>query len=158
MFLPCFIDGAGIETAARCFSLLVARNESGEPLLHSPDGVFYLVSGDGLFDQAEVLALTQSREPKATDVIIEVAHRDPDAHVRGQALFWLAQSAARRAPEAIKAALDDDPELEVKKKAAKRAVTVASGLGRSEAVDLLAANWFACTSNGSSPRDAPWLR
>ncbi len=45
------------------------------------------------------------------------ARADSSAHVRGQALFWLAQKAGKKAGEAITAAIDNDPETEVKKKA-----------------------------------------
>ena len=89
---------------------------------------------DGRFREHVVFALSQSREPKATDAIIEVAQRDPDAHVRGQALFWLAQKAGtarRRRPSGR--AVDDDPEVEVKKKA----VFALSQLPKDEGVPLL---------------------
>ena len=37
--------------------------------------------------------------------------------MRGQALFWLAQKAGRKAAATIARAIDDDPDTEVKKKA-----------------------------------------
>jgi HEAT repeat protein len=37
--------------------------------------------------------------------------------VRGQALFWLAQKAGKKAEGAITGAIDNDPDTEVKKKA-----------------------------------------
>jgi HEAT repeat protein len=37
--------------------------------------------------------------------------------VRGQALFWLAQKAGKKAAGAISSAIDNDPDTEVKKKA-----------------------------------------
>jgi HEAT repeat protein len=53
--------------------------------------------------------------------------------VRGQALFWLAQKAGRRAADAIEGAIRDDPETEVKKKA----VFALSQLPKDDGVPLL---------------------
>ena len=53
------------------------------------------------------------------------AKEDKVAHVRGQALFWLAQTASRQqAAGAIHDAINQDPDTEVKKKAVVRAVVV----------------------------------
>jgi len=46
-----------------------------------------------------------------------MAHDDTNAHVRGQALFWLAQKAGQKAVGTITGAIDHDPDTEVKKKA-----------------------------------------
>ncbi len=65
-----------------------------------------------------IFALTQSKDKDAIPAIVKVAHDDKSAHVRGQALFWLAQSAQKKlAAGAIANAIDNDPETEVKKKA-----------------------------------------
>lgn len=65
-----------------------------------------------------VFALTQSSDPEAIGVIVRVAKKYKVPHVRGQALFWLAQRASKQqASSAIGEALDKDPETEVKKKA-----------------------------------------
>jgi len=65
-----------------------------------------------------VFALTQSKEPEALPAIARIAHDDKSAHVRSQALFWLAQTAGRQISEAaIRQAIDNDPETQVKKKA-----------------------------------------
>jgi HEAT repeat protein len=65
-----------------------------------------------------VFALTQSREPEAIPAIIKVAREDRSPQVRGQALFGLAQEASRKqAAETISAAIERDPDTEVKKKA-----------------------------------------
>jgi hypothetical protein len=65
-----------------------------------------------------VFALTQSKEPEAIPAIARIAHDDKSAHVRSQALFWLAQTAGRQISEtAIRQAIENDPETEVKKKA-----------------------------------------
>ena len=65
-----------------------------------------------------MFALTQSREPEAIPTIIKVAREDRSPQVRGQALFWLAQEASRKqAADTITAAIERDPDTEVKKKA-----------------------------------------
>jgi HEAT repeat protein len=66
------------------------------------------------------------------DAIIGVARHDPSAHVRGQALFWLAQKAGKRAA-AITEAIENDPETDVK----KHAVFALSQLPKDEGVPLL---------------------
>ena len=74
-------------------------------------------SSDKIREHA-VFALTQSKEPEAMNVVVRVAHDDKSPRVRGQALFWLAQRAAQKTAEsAIAAAIANDPETEVKKKA-----------------------------------------
>lgn len=65
-----------------------------------------------------VFALTQSKEPEAIPLVARVAHDDKSTRVRGQALFWLAQRAGKQISEtAIRQAIDNDPETQVKKKA-----------------------------------------
>jgi HEAT repeats len=65
-----------------------------------------------------VFALTQSKEPEAIPAVVRVAHEDKSTRVRGQALFWLAQRASKQISEdAIRHAIDQDPDTEVKKKA-----------------------------------------
>ena len=94
-------------------------------------------ASDSFRDKA-VFALFVSHEPKATDTIIEVARNDSSPRVRGQALFWLAQKAGRKteadkATSAIRQAIDNDPETEVKKKA----VFALSQLPKDQGVPLL---------------------
>lgn len=90
------------------------------------------------FREKAVFAIFVSHEPKATDTLIEVARNDSSPHVRGQALFWLAQKAGRKTEEgkaasAIRQAIDNDPETEVKKKA----VFALSQLPKDQGVPLL---------------------
>lgn len=90
------------------------------------------------FREKAVFALFVSKESKATDTLIDVARNDSSGHVRGQALFWLAQKAGRKAEEgkaaaAIRQAIDNDPETEVKKKA----VFALSQLPKDQGVPLL---------------------
>jgi len=90
------------------------------------------------FREKAVFALFVSKESKATDTLIDVARNDSSGHVRGQALFWLAQKAGRKteqgkAAAAIRQAIDNDPETDVKKKA----VFALSQLPKDQGVPLL---------------------
>jgi HEAT repeat protein len=49
--------------------------------------------------------------------MIRMAKEDESSHVRGQALFWLAQKAGKKAAATITGAIENDPDTEVKKKA-----------------------------------------
>jgi HEAT repeat protein len=49
--------------------------------------------------------------------MIRMAHDDTSTHVRGQALFWLAQKAGTKAAGTISGAIENDPDTDVKKKA-----------------------------------------
>lgn len=77
-----------------------------------------------------VFALTQSKEPQAIPEIVRVAREDSNTRVRGQALFWLAQTATRQISEdAIRRAIDNDPETDVKKKAVFALTQIKNGDG-----------------------------
>lgn len=78
-------------------------------------------------------ALALHAEPAALDTLIDRAKHGEASHLRGQALFWLAQRAGDKAVRAIAAALADDPETDVKKKA----VFALSQLPSDEGVPLL---------------------
>jgi HEAT repeat protein len=58
-----------------------------------------------------------SHDAGAVDEMIRMAHDDASAHVRGQALFWLAQKAGKKAVGTITGAIENDPDTDVKKKA-----------------------------------------
>ena len=60
---------------------------------------------------------SQNSDPGAEDELIHMAKFDPEAKVRGQALFWIAQKAGKRAAPALTDAIQNDPETDVKKKA-----------------------------------------
>ncbi|HEV2492618.1 MAG TPA: HEAT repeat domain-containing protein [Terriglobia bacterium] len=90
------------------------------------------------FREKAVFAIFVSHESRATDTLIDVARNDSSGHVRGQALFWLAQAAGHKTEEgkaatAIRQAIDNDPETEVKKKA----VFALSQLPKDQGVPLL---------------------
>lgn len=79
-----------------------------------------------------MVALAMHAAPEAVDALIGIARGHSSAHVRGQALFWLAQKAGQKAAAAISDAVANDPETEVK----KRAVFALSQL-REDGVPLL---------------------
>jgi hypothetical protein len=52
-------------------------------------------------------------DPAAIDELLKMAHSDASPQVRGQAIFWLAQKAGA----SITAAIENDPDMQVKKRA-----------------------------------------
>lgn len=80
-----------------------------------------------------LMALAAHAAPQALDRLIAQARSGNTTHVRGQALFWLAQRAGERAVGAITEAIDRDPDTDVK----KRAVFALSQLPKDEGVPRL---------------------
>lgn len=80
-----------------------------------------------------LFAISQHDVPQGLDALIRLAKNDPSAHIRGQALFWLAQRAGQRASATIQNAIENDPDTGVK----KRAVFALSQLPKDEAVPKL---------------------
>src|SRR6202040_2141081 len=77
-----------------------------------------------------VFALTQTKDPRALEVVVGGAHNAKSPPVRGQALFWLAQRAGQKIAEsAINDAIANDPETEVKKKAVFALTQMPAGEG-----------------------------
>src|SRR6202011_3976037 len=76
-------------------------------------------------------ALSISKEPAALEEMIRIAHEDASGHVRGQAIFWLAQKAGKRAVSAIDNAIASDPDVK------KKAVFALSQLPKDEGVPKL---------------------
>jgi len=78
-------------------------------------------------------AFSVSKEARALDDLISMAHQDAVGHVRSQALFWLAQKAGHRAAEVISDAIENDPDTAIK----RSAVSALSQLPKDEGVPLL---------------------
>jgi hypothetical protein len=78
-------------------------------------------------------AIAMHDEPAALDRLITTAKGGVTPHLRGQALFWLAQRAGDKAVGAIREAVDRDPDTDVK----KRAVFALSQLPKDEGVPRL---------------------
>jgi len=84
-------------------------------------------------DDSALAALAFHADPSALDALIGLARQDASGHVRGQALFWLAQRAGSKVAGVITRAIEDGPETEVK----KRAVFALSQLPHDEGVPIL---------------------
>jgi HEAT repeat protein len=72
-------------------------------------------------------------EPSAATALVTAARGGASPHVRGQALFWVAQRAGAQAIPTIAEAIEKDPETDVK----KRAVFALSQLPANEGVPKL---------------------
>ena len=77
--------------------------------------------------------LAMHRAPAALDRLLVAARDGATTHLRGQALFWLAQRAGEKAVGAISDAIAHDPETEVK----RRAVFALSQLPKDQGVPML---------------------
>ncbi len=74
-------------------------------------------TGDGARKEA-LVAIALHDDPESVTALVRAAHQNPSGHIRGQALFWLAQKTSRKiAAEAIENAIENDPETEVKRQA-----------------------------------------
>jgi hypothetical protein len=78
-----------------------------------------------------VLALTEGDQP--LNELLSIARDGATPQAKGHALFWLAQRAGAKAAGTITAAIENDPDTEVKKKA----VFALSQLPKDEGVPLL---------------------
>jgi hypothetical protein len=92
-----------------------------------------LVSGPDRVRSGAMAALAMHKDDIAVPALLTLARQDPNTRVRGDALFWLAQTAGRRVAGEITAAIDNDPDTDVKKKA----VFALSQLPKDEGVPLL---------------------
>lgn len=78
-------------------------------------------------------ALSMHAEPAAQATIERLARSHQVPAIRGEAIFWLAQMAGLKMAATITAAIDNDPDTEVK----KRAVFALSQLPKDQGVPLL---------------------
>jgi hypothetical protein len=98
-----------------------------------------MLASDTMPDVRErvVLALSESKAPEAMPLVIDAARNDKDAHVRGQALMWLAQRAAAQVSrDAIRNAIENDPELSVKERAINALSQMPNGEGVPTLIDV----------------------
>ena len=91
-------------------------------------------------------ALAMHRDQAALDRLVAAARQGATTHVRGQALFWLAQRAGDKAIGTITDAIANDPETDVK----RRAVFALSQLPKDEGVPRLIE--VARTNNNAAVR------
>ena len=92
-----------------------------------------LVSGTDRIRGGALAAVAMHRDEVAVPALLTLAKQDANGKVRGDALFWLAQTAGRKVAGDITAAIDNDPDTDVK----KRAVFALSQLPKDEGVPLL---------------------
>ena len=92
-----------------------------------------LVNRDDDLAEKALSAMALHAAPRATQELLEIAHRSPDSDLRGKALFWLAQQAGEKAAAAITDSIRDDPDTEVK----VQAVFALSQLPKDEGVPRL---------------------
>ena len=96
-------------------------------------GTFLVPASSNRLADGALTALALHREPAALERLLTTAKTGGTAHLRGQALFWLAQRAGEKAIGAISNAIANDPETDVK----KRAVFALSQLPKDDGVPLL---------------------
>lgn len=82
--------------------------------------------------EAALSAIALHRDPAAAIAILDLA-KNGSTRVRQRALFWIARRAERQAAGIITQAIDNDPDVEVK----RQAVFALSQLPRDESVPLL---------------------
>jgi HEAT repeat protein len=92
-----------------------------------------LMSGADRVRSGAMAALAMHRDDIAVPALLTLARQDASAKVRGDALFWLAQTAGRKVAGDITAAIENDPDTDVK----KRAVFALSQLPKDEGIPLL---------------------
>jgi HEAT repeat protein len=91
------------------------------------------VTGIDRVRSGAMAALAMHREEVAVPALLTLARQDSSGKVRGDALFWLAQAAGRKVAGDITAAIENDPDTDVK----KRAVFALGQLPSDEGIPLL---------------------
>ena len=122
----------GLPAGRRRASLCVVDGRAGAASVSYLEKLITSSASDRHLDGA-LFAISQHDVPQGLDALIRLAKNDPSAHIRGQALFWLAQKAGQRASATIQNAIENDPDTGVK----KRAVFALSQLPKDEAVPKL---------------------
>jgi HEAT repeat protein len=88
-----------------------------------------------------VFAMTQSKESGAIPAVVVAAREDKSPRVRQQALFYLAQRAERQISEdAIRRAIEQDPETSVKKRAVFALTQIKNGDGVPMLIEIAKGN------------------
>ncbi len=92
-----------------------------------------IVSSNDKARSGALAALALHHDDLAVPELLRLARQDASTKVRGDALFWLGQTAGRKVAAEITAAIENDPDTDVK----KRAVFALSQLPKDEGVPLL---------------------
>jgi hypothetical protein len=131
VFTPdCEIDGGGLRivwldavpsaASVEWLKSVVGAKGGAEP------GSSYVV-------QPALAALALHLDPTASAALVDLARTGDRREIRGGALFWLAERAGQEAAGTIKAAIDSDPDTDIK----RRAVFALSRLPKDQGVPLL---------------------
>jgi hypothetical protein len=130
-------------TRVRMFSEGCAIDAGGLPVTwmegaEAPQSVAWLsrlvdASRPRRVSDGALAALAMHADPAAATALVTSARGAASPHLRGQALFWVAQRAGAQAMPTIAEAIDKDPETDVK----KRAVFALSQLPANEGVPKL---------------------
>jgi hypothetical protein len=133
----------GAVTRIRTFSESCPLDAGGRTIhwltgVRPADSVAYLATflGAGATNRivdSALAALAMHQDNAALDRLVAAAREGTTPHLRGQALFWLAQRAGDKAVGVISEAIARDPETDVK----KRAVFALSQLPKNEGVPRL---------------------
>ena len=125
-----FSEACPLDAGGRTLHWLTGvREEDSVAFLNS----FLGTSSTNKLADSALSAIAMHRHQSALERLLAAAKDGATTHVRGQALFWLAQRAGEQAVGAISNAIANDPETEVK----RRAVFALSQLPKSEGVPLL---------------------
>lgn len=119
-----WLEGVRPAESVDLLASLLGTDRGGEP--EGPDPERSVSDG-------ALLALSMHSEPRAVDALLKAAKPPAPSRLRRQALFWLAQTASNRAGAGIQAALENDPDVDVK----KQAVFALSQLPKDESVPQL---------------------
>lgn len=91
--------------------------------------------------QNAITGLSQSKEPEAIPAIVAAARDDKSPRVRERALTELAQRAERRiSEEAIRRAIEQDPETQVKRRAVAALMQIKNGDGVPTLIEIARTN------------------
>src|SRR5438874_5419748 len=110
-----------------------------------------LINDDREISKKAVFAL--SLHEGSTDALIDIAKHHPSSSIRGNALFWLAQTAVVKAEGALRDAVDNDPDDEVRGKA----VFAISQLPNDQSIPLLVDLMRTHKSRAVRKKAAFWL-
>jgi len=126
--VDCNIDAGGLPVVwlsqvnpAQSVALLESLIPAGTPASDARE--------DLRIANAAISAIGMHRDPAATPALLRLAHH-ASATVRSQALSWLAQTASRQISEsAIRAAIEQEPDTGVKRKAVSALTQMKNGEG-----------------------------
>jgi HEAT repeats len=100
------------------------------------DSLALMKSLVGALPDEATAAIAQHDDPSVDAVLVGLARDGTSVELRGQALFWLAERASRKAVGEVERAIEQDPETEVKKLAVDALQEMPDGAGVPILIDL----------------------